>query len=190
MNAGFLNALSLLLARDGKVALGEVIRSQWSLSDWWNKCYNNQLMNSSLRCPLPLTLYLLDVQMRDLTARTTALCVTQIWQITLTRISDRRNESCCQVLGPLPSEWLKMQSPAELTFERREQSCYVSISLLRWEIASKLLCCDGTKRVKNLHGNKVNIWPSAIWPVFQCVYCVCGVQLQSWPRKCLIAACF
>lgn len=30
---GFSNALSLLLARDGKVALGEVIRSQWSLSD-------------------------------------------------------------------------------------------------------------------------------------------------------------
>lgn len=147
---GFSNAHSLLLARDGKVALGEVIRSQWSLSDWWNKCNNNQLMKSSLgwprgECPLPLTPSLLDVQM--LKSRSGSLRVTQIWQITLTRISERRNESCCQGFRALLlSELLKMQSPADLTAERREQSCHVSISL-RWEIARKC-CYDGSKCLK------------------------------------------
>lgn len=90
---GFSNALSLLLARDWKVALEEVIRSQWSLSERWNKCSNNQLMNSSLR---RVSSSADSASFRCANVKCEQR-VTHIWQITLTRIIERRNESCCQV---------------------------------------------------------------------------------------------
>lgn len=141
---GFSNALSLLLARDWKVALEEVIRSQWSLSEWWNKCRNNQLMNSSLRwpqgeCPLPLTLSLLDVQMWNLTANNGS-----VRNPNLTNHSDPNHRAEKWILL---SGFARIAENAESGWINIWTRGAVMLCFRPWEITSKLLWLNQTLEI-------------------------------------------
>lgn len=125
-----------------------VIRSKWFSSDWWNKCNDNRLMNSSLKWPRGERRLALTSRWPHL-FYFKSLVVTQIWKITLTWISERINERCCQVWGLLPSELLKMPDPAELSFWTQtgcSQLLYCSAVVIFSN--AKLLVGNGTKRFK------------------------------------------